>query len=91
MTENQKKGFNIAKDLSEALNSSFSDEVQKGFVEGFLNSHPTLQQRMFETFLVVCSELSKQDDWDDRKKASIHVSKKIMEDILEGNPRMPFI
>ena len=76
--ENKDVGRKAVKDIANFLNTYDNDAV-KIFIEGIMNVHPTGQQSIFRAFMIAVEEWSKKDICDGRTKATISISKAIME------------
>ena len=81
--EGHDKGKQIAKDLSNALNSmTFDKEVVKGFVEGITQQHRTLQQCSMRAIYAVIKEFAEMHEkgvYDARNRDTVEFCAKIVE------------
>jgi hypothetical protein len=74
--------------VSRFVNAMSCDE--KGFADAVMREHRTLQQNMFQLFLVTIQEWSKQKHYDARNEYTVKTSQQIME-LLGDCSGTPFI
>ena len=77
----------LAKALADTANNMSFDKKQ--FAGEIMRQHRTLQQQIFQTFLVCIEEWSKQDSFDPRNQATVMKSMEIME--LIKDTHVPYI
>jgi len=88
----QERGETIAQLLSSFVNGA-GEEEKRAFVEKVLCDHRTLQQEIFDLFLRTCEKWAQvEENWYDlRNEFTVKTSKKIVEEVLEGCARAPYI
>lgn len=84
------KGYQMAQELTDFLNNFSPDD--KGFVNGLMREHRTLQQNTFRLMVKTMEAWAAQYDnkmYDDRNEATCRLSKKITE--LLKDEYVPYI
>lgn len=77
----------MARDLAMYVNS-FSHSGKK-FAKELMNEHRTLQQNVMRLFMTCIKTWSEQEHYDDRNRATVELSKKIMKSV--GEYSLPMI
>jgi hypothetical protein len=93
--EAHEKGEQVAKDLSNALNSmSYDKEVIRGFVDKLTSEHRTLQQssmRAISSLIMRWAEMEEKGYYDLRNEATVKFCKRVKEVMEAENISLPFI
>lgn len=84
-------GEEMAKELSNFVNSLSSRRRQKEFCETLMREHRTLQQSVFGLFSAAIREWAKQENFDARNEFTIKTCKKIVSSVDDINYNPPLI
>lgn len=77
--------------LSEMENSFSKALDEKAWMDEFTKEHSTLQQNEVRLFVKMLEHLSELNEFDDRRKASIRLAKRVIQIMKDEDIALPYI
>lgn len=88
---NGAKGKFVFREFSEMENSFSKALDEKAWMEEFAKEHSTLQQNEVRLFVKMLEHLSELNEFDDRRKASIRLAKRVIQIMKDEDIALPYI
>lgn len=88
---NGARGKYVFRELSEMENSFSKGMDEKSWMNEFTKEHSTLQQNEVRLFVKMLEHLAELDEYDDRRKASIRLAKRVLQVMKDEDISLPYI
>lgn len=85
------RGKYAFRELSEMENSFSKALDEKAWMDEFAKEHSTLQQNEVRLFVKMLEHLAELNEYDDRRKASIRLAKRVLQVMKDEDIALPYI
>ena len=85
------RGKSAFRELSDMENSFSKSLDEKSWMNGFTKEHSTLQQNEVRLFVKMLEHLAEMSEYDDRRKASIRLAKRVLQVMKDEDIALPYI